>query len=93
MPIYLYRCSSCGETTEALQKAGDPPLTDCPECGRNGLRKVIAPVGVIFKGSGFHVTDYGRGGRKPEASKDSKPEKKKESRSNKSEPRSEGKVA
>lgn len=58
MPIYVYRCQSCQEYTEALQKVSDPLLTTCPNCGAEALTKVIAPVGVIFKGSGFHKNDY-----------------------------------
>lgn len=58
MPIYVYRCGSCQEYTEALQKASDAPLTLCPHCQSEALNRVIAPVGVIFKGSGFHKNDY-----------------------------------
>ncbi|MBI3925531.1 MAG: zinc ribbon domain-containing protein [Armatimonadetes bacterium] len=59
MPIYLYRCRSCGGSMEKLQKAGDQPLVRCEGCGEDSLRKVIAPVGIVFKGSGFHKNDYG----------------------------------
>ena len=64
MPIYLYRCESCGDNQELLQKAGDPPPPKCAACGAEGtMRKKIAPVGIIFKGSGFHKNDYsGSGG-------------------------------
>ncbi len=58
MPIYVYRCQSCQEYTEALQKVSDPLLTQCSHCSAEALTKVIAPVGVIFKGSGFHKNDY-----------------------------------
>lgn len=58
MPIYVYRCQSCQEYTEALQKVSDPLLTTCSHCAAEALTKVIAPVGVIFKGSGFHKNDY-----------------------------------
>lgn len=58
MPIYVYRCQSCAEYTEALQKASDPHLTTCQHCGAEALTRVVAPVGVIFKGSGFHKNDY-----------------------------------
>lgn len=58
MPIYVYRCQSCAEYTEALQKASDPHLSTCPHCGAEALTRVVAPVGVIFKGSGFHKNDY-----------------------------------
>lgn len=73
MPIYLYRCDSCGENHEALQKVGDAPPAACPNCGAAGqMKKLIAPVGIIFKGSGFHKNDYtgggGGGGKKTDSS-------------------------
>ncbi len=58
MPIYQYRCQSCSELHEALQKVSDERLTTCPHCGEEALRRIIAPVGIQFKGSGWHVTDY-----------------------------------
>ena len=56
MPIYLYECDSCGVRFEKLQRMSDDPLTDCPECDGH-VHRVIQPVGIIFKGSGFYVTD------------------------------------
>jgi putative FmdB family regulatory protein len=56
MPIYLYQCDSCGVQFERLQRMSDEPLTDCPECD-GSVHRVIQPVGVIFKGSGFYITD------------------------------------
>lgn len=71
MPIYLYRCDSCGQNHEALQKVGAEPPAACPNCGAEGqMKKKIAPVGVIFKGSGFHKNDYtggGGGGKKADS--------------------------
>ena len=58
MPIYVYKCTQCNEYCEALQKASDEPLKTCPHCQADALTKVIAPVGVIFKGTGFHKNDY-----------------------------------
>jgi putative FmdB family regulatory protein len=58
MPIYVYKCTQCNEYCEALQKASDEPLKTCPHCQAEALTKVIAPVGVIFKGTGFHKNDY-----------------------------------
>lgn len=58
MPIYVYKCTECNEYCEALQKASDPPLKTCTHCQAEALIKVIAPVGVIFKGTGFHKNDY-----------------------------------
>ena len=56
MPIYLYHCDLCGLRFERLQRMSDDPLTDCPECGGH-VHRIVQPVGVIFKGSGFYVTD------------------------------------
>lgn len=61
MPIYGYRCSQCGHELEVLQSMSDQPLQVCPECG-GVLRKLLYPVGVQFKGSGFYTTDYKNGG-------------------------------
>jgi putative FmdB family regulatory protein len=58
MPVYAYRCESCGVHFERQQSFNDPPLKRCPECNKNTLRKVIGPVGVVFKGSGFYSTDH-----------------------------------
>lgn len=58
MPIYEYRCESCGHELERLQKMSDDPLTDCPECDTSALRKVISPVGFRLKGSGWYETDF-----------------------------------
>lgn len=57
MPIYAYRCDNCGVQFERRQSYSDDPLTVCPECDKPALRKLIQPVGVVFKGSGFYVTD------------------------------------
>lgn len=58
MPIYTYRCESCGVQFDRRQKFSDDPLTICPECGTKTLRKVYLPVGIVFKGSGFYSTDH-----------------------------------
>ncbi|GAB4418091.1 MAG: hypothetical protein Kow002_04880 [Anaerolineales bacterium] len=57
MPIYAYRCESCGIQFERQQSFNDVPLRHCPECETDSLRKVIGPVGIVFKGSGFYATD------------------------------------
>ena len=57
MPVYAYRCESCGVHFERQQSFTDAPLKRCQECNKNSLRKVIGPVGVVFKGSGFYATD------------------------------------
>jgi putative FmdB family regulatory protein len=56
MPTYEYACTECGEHVEVVQSMSDAPLTTCPVCGGR-LRKVFAPIGVVFKGSGFYRTD------------------------------------
>ena len=58
MPVYTYRCDSCGVQFERHQSFQDEPLKTCPECHRKSLKKVITPTRVIFKGSGFYQTDY-----------------------------------
>ena len=77
MPIYTYRCKSCGIQFDEHQKFTDQPLTRCPECSKKTLQKVFQPVGIVFKGSGFYATDHrspsGGGSRlgKPGASSES----------------------
>jgi putative FmdB family regulatory protein len=56
MPTYTYHCDTCGHGFEAVQRFTDDALTDCPQC-RSAIRRVIQPVGVVFKGSGWYITD------------------------------------
>ena len=56
MPTYEYACVDCGKHIEVVQSMSDPPLTVCAACGGR-LRKVFAPIGIVFKGSGFYRTD------------------------------------
>ncbi len=58
MPVYTYRCESCGIQFERQQSFSDAPLRVCPECRKKSLKKVISPVGIVFKGSGFYSTDH-----------------------------------
>ena len=58
MPVYTYRCGSCGVQFERQQSFTDAPLQVCPECRKKSLKKVISPVRVVFKGSGFYSTDH-----------------------------------
>ena len=58
MPVYTYRCDSCGVQFEKHQSFNDVPLKTCPECRKKSLRKVITPTKIIFKGSGFYATDH-----------------------------------
>ncbi len=66
MPIYEYRCEVCGHTLEVFQKFSDDPLETCEVCGGH-VSKVLHPVAIHFKGSGFYTTDYGRGSSKARA--------------------------
>lgn len=64
MPFYEYQCQVCGAEHEALQRISDPPLTDCPACGKPALKKRISAAGFRLKGSGWYETDFKRGGQK-----------------------------
>jgi putative FmdB family regulatory protein len=69
MPIYEYRCPN-GHTFELFQRMSDPPAQECQICGEAPVEKVLHPVAIHFKGSGFYSTDYGRGGRKRDGGKE-----------------------
>src|SRR5579864_663052 len=56
VPTYTYKCIACDDVVEKRQSFSDPPLTTCEQCG-GALRKVIHPVGIVFKGSGWYITD------------------------------------
>lgn len=73
MPVYEYRCKSCGKTHEIEHGFNDKRPTECPSCGGE-LVRVFHPIGLVFKGSGFHKTDYGgASSRAPSESKSSDP--------------------
>lgn len=82
MPIYEYRCASCGFEQEVLQKISEAPLTDCPSCGQAAFSKLISAAGFQLKGTGWYATDFrnsGKGVKDKEKDKDSgKDESKKE---------------
>ena len=61
MPIYAYKCESCGFAKDVLQKISDPHLSDCPQCGKASFQKQVTAAGFQLKGSGWYVTDF-RGG-------------------------------
>jgi putative FmdB family regulatory protein len=61
MPIYAYKCESCGHAKDVLQKISDVPLTVCPQCGEPAFKKQVTAAGFQLKGSGWYVTDF-RGG-------------------------------
>ena len=64
MPIYAYKCSSCGHAKDVLQKLSDSPLSVCPECGLETFSKQVTAAGFQLKGSGWYVTDFKDGGAK-----------------------------
>lgn len=66
MPIYAYKCESCGHAKDVLQKISDAPLTDCPACGAAVFKKQLTAAGFQLKGSGWYATDFrGSGGSAP----------------------------
>jgi putative FmdB family regulatory protein len=71
MPIYEYRCQSCGHELEALQKISEPALTACPDCRTDSLVKQVSAAGFQLKGSGWYATDF-RNGSKPAAKSEAK---------------------
>ena len=77
MPIYEYRCAACGFQKEYLQKMSAAPLTDCPECGKASLRKMVTAAGFHLKGSGWYATDFKHGPR-PKSKPEDKPAMKSE---------------
>ncbi len=71
MPIYEYRCSSCGFQNDYLQKLSEPPLTDCPECGKSTFAKQVTAAGFQLKGTGWYATDFKNSGKaKPAGAKE-----------------------
>ncbi|MFL6698469.1 MAG: FmdB family zinc ribbon protein [Vitreoscilla sp.] len=64
MPIYAYRCASCGHSRDVLQKISDPVLTTCPACGTEQFQKQVTAAGFQLKGSGWYATDF-KGGNAP----------------------------
>ena len=58
MPIYAYKCESCGHAKDVLQKISDAPLTECPSCGKSTFSKQLTAAGFQLKGSGWYATDF-----------------------------------
>ena len=69
MPIYEYRCASCGFEKDYLQKVSDPLLTHCPDCGKATFEKQVTAAGFQLKGNGWYATDFKDSGKKPAAEK------------------------
>src|SRR5579863_9431065 len=87
MPLYEYKCQSCGKTFEVIQKFADEPLKVHPECG-GVVEKLFSAPAFHLKGTGWYATDYGKGNGKPAKSEESKSEKS-DSKSEKSESKTE----
>ena len=73
MPTYEYRCPECGNEFEKFGKMSDPPVTECPNCQAEAQRKISGGAGLLFKGSGFYITDYGKDGKGPRKAEGEKP--------------------
>ena len=69
MPIYEYRCESCGKELEKIQKFSDLPLKDCPKCGKSSLKKLVSASSFRLKGTGWYETDF-KTKKKPDTSDD-----------------------
>lgn len=67
MPIYAYRCASCGHAKDVLQKMSDAPLSTCPACGAESFAKQVTAAGFQLKGSGWYATDFKGGAAAPAA--------------------------
>ena len=85
MPIYEYQCKACGHKFESLQKISDPPHTDCPDCEKPELIKLISAAGFRLKGSGWYETDFKGGDKKKNIAGDQPADKKSTSKESKKE--------
>ena len=73
MPIYAYACASCSLQQDVMQKISDMPLTTCPECGKATFSRQLTAAGFQLKGTGYYVTDFKGGPKKPDANPAAKP--------------------
>jgi len=97
MPIYAYRCATCGHTRDVLQKLSDEPLSVCPVCGASEFKKQLTAAGFQLKGSGWYATDFRNSGAAPAPKTDAAAEGKADSKDaakadGKSETKGEGKA-
>jgi len=74
MPIYAYKCSSCGHAQDVLRKVSDAPLTSCPQCGAEAYSKQLTAAGFQLRGSGWYATDF-KNGSKPDKTESTKSDK------------------
>ena len=72
MPIYEYKCDACDHVFDTLQKISESPLTECPECGKEALKKLISSPAFRLKGGGWYETDFKTGDKKNVARSDKK---------------------
>jgi putative FmdB family regulatory protein len=72
MPIYEYQCAACGHRFESLQKISDQPFSECPDCGKDALKKLISASAFRLKGGGWYETDFKTGNKKNVAQSDDK---------------------
>ena len=79
MPTYVYRCRDCEHEFETIQKMSDEPLKECPRC-KGRISRLLFPVGIVFKGSGFHINDYPSSGSRPPSGNGKKAESPTESK-------------
>ena len=75
MPIYAYKCAGCSHELDVIRKVSDPPLTECPNCGKPALVKQITAAGFHLKGAGWYVTDFRDGGSGKKKDEDKPDEK------------------
>lgn len=75
MPIYEYKCEACGHVFESLQKISESPLVECPECGKDALKKLISSPAFRLKGGGWYETDFKTGDKKNVTHTDKKEKK------------------
>jgi len=73
MPIYAYKCSSCGYARDVLQKVSDAPLTQCPQCDAGTFSKQLTAAGFQLRGSGWYATDFKNGSSKSNGTTEPKP--------------------
>ena len=92
MPTYEYKCRDCGRRFEEFQRITDPPISSCPRCEGKVERLISAGSGLLFKGSGFYITDYRSESYKNAADKEKRPEPKDGSSSSEKDEKSKGKT-